>query len=196
MTETRFRGKRTRASSAPKFRLRWQIFRTDCHDENTTNKVHSPSDQVERLWDNAEEAMPEGTMPVKWEERVGHGRMAGVRQSKYVSLVLVCVQQKLPTDLARSHPIIPADLALTVISQSSSCLPDGVRGLRVFSLSIPLSMDTNTNGSSSSGSVKKQEDVDSTDPKGTVKNDSKPPVRTLNRVPRTPLMHCDYLFMS
>lgn len=48
-------------------------------------------------------------------------------------------------------------------------------------------MDTN-NGGSSGSSVKKQEDPDTpTDSKGSEKRDSKPVVKTLNRVPRTHL---------
>ena len=46
-----------------------------------------------------------------------------------------------------------------------------------------VAMDSNNNGSSSS--IKKHEDGDASDSKGTPKGDVKPVVRTLNRVPRT-----------
>ena len=63
-------------------------------------------------------------------------------------------------------------------------LSPGPRGLNVhdtFSTTY-TTMDSNT--SSGSGPVKKQEDLDANEPKVAPKAESKPAVRTLNRVPR------------
>lgn len=83
----------------------------------------------------------------------------------------------------------------------SHCLPQpSSRGQSLtfppFSSVSPAKMDSSSNGGGSP--VKKHEDIEGPDPnKASVKADSKPPVRTLNRVPRTLLcVHLRVLFVD
>lgn len=68
-------------------------------------------------------------------------------------------------------------------SRGDSLYASLVRGIVYRSAHYEPPLDMETNGSSAS--VKKQEDADEPDAKGAGKNEPKPPVRTLNRVPRT-----------
>ncbi|KZT02423.1 uncharacterized protein LAESUDRAFT_730171 [Laetiporus sulphureus 93-53] len=81
----------------------------------------------------------------------------------------------------RSHPITSAALALNPLA-APRVLLGGIRLSSPARLFPTADMDPSNNAAS--GSIKKQDDTEGIDSKGIGKADSKPSVRTLNRVPR------------